>query len=147
MSETILRLGAHLKAVQSKRPGWAVGLWGEAGVGKTFTVHTLLGQSPVKSLSLHATISAANLALALPRPGKLPLWAEQTLERLTGDRPVEANKHVDALVAILSGLAPFVLHLEDLHEAGEERLEGTTWPFSITTTYGSPITSSPVWPP
>lgn len=123
MRQAVQSLERHLKAAQSRRPGWAVGLWGDAGVGKTFTIQALLQQSAIKSLSLHSTISEKNLAQQFPRPNKLPLWTEHIFERLTTGQPVNAQALLDALLATLSELAPFVVHIEDLHEADGERLE------------------------
>lgn len=121
--EAVSQLQRHLKAVLSKRPGQAVGLWGEPGVGKTFTVQTLLSQAPCQSLSLHATVHDNALVLSLPRPPKRPTWTHALHERLTQGQHVETQALLDILITTLSALAPFVLHLEDIHEASPERLE------------------------
>lgn len=45
---TLIQLRRHLNAVVSRRQGQAVGLWGETGVGKTFTAQTLLRETPLQ---------------------------------------------------------------------------------------------------
>ncbi len=106
-----------------KRPSLTIGLWGSPGIGKTFTVQQLLRETPCKNLSLHATTNPVQLALALPRPKKIPVWVERSLEKIGSGEFVETSTIIDACGAILAGLAPFVLHLEDVHEVGLEQLE------------------------
>jgi tetratricopeptide (TPR) repeat protein len=106
-----------------KRPSVTVGLWGSPGIGKTFAVHQLLRETLCKNLSLHATTNPSSLALALPRPKKLPAWVERMLEKTASGEFVETSTITDACGAILMGLAPIVLHLEDVHEVGLEQLE------------------------
>jgi tetratricopeptide (TPR) repeat protein len=57
----------------------------------------------------------------LPRPKHLPTWVENTLEK--ADQGASLEQLASALGAWLVALAPFVLHIEDVHEASEERLE------------------------
>jgi tetratricopeptide (TPR) repeat protein len=121
--EIMIQLRRHLNAVISKRPGQAFGLWGEAGLGKTFTVQALLQETPCKSLSLHATTPNNSLVLSLPRPPKQPAWMATLWERLGQGQHLEPQALTDTLATSLSALAPFVLHLEDVHEASPERLE------------------------
>jgi tetratricopeptide (TPR) repeat protein len=116
-------LESHLKPVFSKRRSVVVGLWGEAGVGKSYTVQSLLRDLPCQSLSLHATLPTQQLLQRLPRARKLAPWAQQTLERALARDFVEGSSLTDALAANLSALAPFVLHLEDIHELDTDRLE------------------------
>ncbi len=117
------QLRSRLKPVLSKRTGVSLAVWGEAGVGKSYTVQTSLRELPCQSLSLHATTPYAGLAQQLPRAKKLAPWAEQTLQRSQKNEYVEASSLIDALGASLAALAPFVLHLEDIHEVDPERLE------------------------
>lgn len=121
--ETIAQLGRHLKAVLCRRPGQALWLWGEPGVGKTFTAQALLRETPCQSLSLHATLPDKTLLLSLPRPPKRSAWTQAQRQQLLQGQHVPVVTLVDTLAATLSALAPFALHLEDLHEAGPERLE------------------------
>jgi tetratricopeptide (TPR) repeat protein len=112
---------AYLKPVLLKRKGVAIGVWGGAGIGKSYQVTQLLQGLPCRSASLHATTPLSVLATTLPKPKKLATWAERTLARLGKGEAVETSNVIDALGATLAGLAPFVLHLEDIHEADPER--------------------------
>jgi tetratricopeptide (TPR) repeat protein len=121
--EVITTVARGLRAVTSKRVGLAFGLWGEAGIGKTHAAREVLREVPCQSASLQAALSTRAIAVALPRPRKLPVSAQQQLERLLRGEPLETRASVDAITAILTELAPFVLQLEDLHEASPEGLE------------------------
>ena len=119
--ETTASISKRLGAVVSKRSGVALGLWGEPGVGKTFTVQRVLREVPCRSLILHA--SASNLALvrALPIPKDLPVWAKRQVGLLEHGSHVESRALADALSAWLAALSPFVLAIEDLHDANPDR--------------------------
>ena len=123
MNEAVLQIAKRLNGLIAKRPGLVVGLWGEPGIGKTHTVKDLLRETPCRNLSLHATASLTEITRALPRPAKLPVWAERTLERVLKSEHVETASLTGALGAALSGLAPFIMHLEDIHEASPVQLE------------------------
>ena len=122
-SEFVNQLVRSFGAVLSRRAGLSLGLWGEPGIGKSFSAQAILQDVPCQHLSLHATTPAASIARALPRPKKLPVWAERQLERMTDDGYLEPEALANTIAATLAGLAPFVLYLEDLHEANPERLE------------------------
>jgi tetratricopeptide (TPR) repeat protein len=115
-------LEKRFRPVLQKRLGLALGVWGEAGIGKSYQVRELLRTLPCQSLSLHATTSFSLLSQTLPRPKKLALWAEHNLKRLAQGEALEGSSVLDSLGSLLSGLAPFVLHLEDIHEVDNERL-------------------------
>ncbi len=117
-----MRVSTYLQPVLSKRRGVALGVWGEAGIGKSYAVALALKNLPCHTLSLHATTPLAGLVGQLTKPKKLALWAEKTLEKVQKGEQVEASNLISALGASLAGLAPFVLHLEDIHEADTERL-------------------------
>lgn len=119
--EVVEQLQRSLNAILSRRIGVAVGLHGEAGIGKTHAAACLLRALPCASLSLHATAPLQALVSGLPQPVRLPDWAEKQLLRVKAGGEVEAKTLVPALSATLAGLAPFALHLEDLHEADAER--------------------------
>ena len=123
VTEAVQQLAKRLTGLVAKRPGLVVGIWGEPGIGKTHTVKELLCETPCRNLSLHATTNPTQIARALPCPTKLPVWAERTFERVVKGEQVEIATLTDAIGATLSGLAPFVLHLEDLHEANSAQLE------------------------
>ncbi len=116
-------LTERFKVILQKRRGLALGLWGEAGIGKSYQVSQLLGGLPCRSASFHATTPLNVVAKTLPKPKKLALWAESNLKRLANSEAIESSSLLDSLGAALAGLAPFVLHLEDIHEADSERLE------------------------
>ncbi len=113
----------RFRPVLSKRAGLSLAIWGEAGIGKSFQAQALLRALPCRSLSLAASTPFAKLALALPRPPKLASWAERTLTRAGAGERLEPEALAAAFGAVLAGLTPFVLHLEDLHEASPQGLE------------------------
>ena len=108
-------IARQLGAVVSKRVGLAVGLWGEPGIGKTHAAQAVLKGMVCRHLTLHATTDVAQMARALPKAKSLPLWVEAQLERGHGIGS-------DTLAALLAANAPFVLHLEDVHEADAAHL-------------------------
>ena len=112
----------RLNPVVSKLLGVVLCVHGEPGIGKTWTMTQVLKGVPCRHLSLHATISESKLASMLPRPKNLPAWAEKQLLRLEAGEFVDAGTLVNTLATTLAGLAPFILHLEDAHEASPERM-------------------------
>jgi tetratricopeptide (TPR) repeat protein len=120
---TALQLRRHFSAVLQKSPGQVIGLFGESGVGKSHLLETLLHETPCKHLMVHAGVSIAEMVNGLPRATNLPAWAKSQLEQLQRGQTLDAQTLGDTLVVILSALAPFILVLEDLHDANPERLE------------------------
>jgi tetratricopeptide (TPR) repeat protein len=125
--ETLVQLRRHLNAVLSKHSGQVVGLGGEAGIGKTFVLETLLRETPCRNLclqsaSLQSALTNAALIKALPK-GKFPFWVESHLKCLDKHETLSARTFSEVLAAMLSALAPFVLVFEDIHEFSPERLE------------------------
>ncbi len=119
----MLQLARQLNVVVSKFVGTAVGLWGEPGIGKTHTAREVLSRVQCRHLSLHATTGAVQIVTMLPQAKKQPVWVQAQLARLErGEQPGNST-FAALLAAILSALAPFVLHLEDAHEASVERLD------------------------
>ncbi len=98
-------------------------VFGEPGIGKSWTVAQVLKGIPCQTLSFAANINETDLAAALPRPKKLPVWAEKQLLHLERGEFVDTPVLVNTLTSTLAGLAPIVLHLEDAHEASTDRLE------------------------
>ena len=121
--DVVLQLARQLNVVVSKFLGTAVGLWGEPGIGKTHAASEILSRLQCHHLTLHATTGAAQIVVALPQAKKLPAWVQTQLLRLERGEQLENTTFAAMLAAILSALAPFVLHLEDAHEANAERLE------------------------
>ena len=116
-------LAAWWKPVVLRRSGAAVALWGEAGIGKTFTARSMLREVSCRSFSVHADAPLSGIVRALPRPKRLPVWAERNLERLERNEHLDATDSANALAAVLIGIAPVVLQIEDIHEADIERTE------------------------
>jgi tetratricopeptide (TPR) repeat protein len=113
-----------LRGVLVKRSGLALAIQGEAGLGKTHAVGELLRETPCASCSLHATTLLPQMLRAVPRAGRLPTWAKRILERFeAANEEIEPEVGLRAFSALLANLAPFVLHLEDVHEASAGRLE------------------------
>lgn len=117
------RITKRLQGVQVKRPGMALGLWGDPGIGKTHAVTALLRNAPLRNLGFHALTPLEQLARDLPRPKNLPDWANRALERMAHGEHVEAQSALAAYGAALIGIAPVIVHFEDIHEADPERLD------------------------
>jgi len=117
------RLALRLKGVTARRVGAALALWGEAGVGKTYTVQGLLRALPCRTFSLHATLPLAAWVEVLPEGPKLPHWAARLSARLARAEHLGVDEIGQTLGARLRALAPCVLHVEDVHEVLPEGLE------------------------
>ena len=113
----------RLNGLVVKRPGLTLGLWGEAGIGKSHMTRTLLRESQCRHRSHHAASSLMSLASALPKPKKLPVWARVILSRLEQNEYLSGEQTVNACAVLLAESAPFILHIEDLHEASAAQLE------------------------
>jgi tetratricopeptide (TPR) repeat protein len=123
VNNELQHISKRLTGLIMKRPGLALGLWGEPGIGKTHTALALLRGTPCQTKTVHATQALEKILLQLPRPKKLTLWLEKILERLLRGETLEIGILNQALVGLLAANAPIVLHVEDLHEANPERLE------------------------
>lgn len=118
----MLEFQSRFKPLLSKRASLVLALWGEAGIGKSHTASEVLQALPCRHARFHSTTPIAALIAQLPPAKKLPLWAERILERVVHGEPTDPSQLISALAALLSQLAPFVLYLEDIHEADAERL-------------------------
>ncbi len=116
-------LQKRCKALPFKRNGLLLGLWGEAGIGKTHAVQQLFSELSFQSLSVHASLDFGQCLLHLPRPSKLPEFCTRVIQNLQRHEFVEPIKIIDTIVAVLGGLAPVILHLEDIHEVSGGQLE------------------------
>lgn len=114
-------LQKYSSAVLSKRPVSALCLWGEPGAGKTHLLQALLGQVPCRSFSLQAGAPTAGLTRVLPQPVELSPEAGREWERLAQGESLEPARLVRVVASVLSGLAPVVLHLENIHAATPEQ--------------------------
>lgn len=122
MNDELQQTSRRLSGLTQRRPGLALGLWGEPGIGKTHAALSLLHAFPGRSWTVQATQSLASVASMLPRPKKPTLWLERSLERLARGEQAEAAVGAQTLAALLSAAAPMLLHVEDLHEASDEGL-------------------------
>jgi tetratricopeptide (TPR) repeat protein len=119
-SQQFVRRFAGLAA---RRTGLAVGLCGEPGIGKTHAALALLRATPCQSITVHATQALEGIVRVIPRPKKISVWLERSLERLQRGEQIELATLVQTLAALLTANAPLILHVEDLHEADPQRLE------------------------
>jgi DNA-binding SARP family transcriptional activator len=119
----IALLEQRLHAVASKRNGAALGLCGEPGIGKSYGTQQLLRGLPCRSASVHATSSNSSILRVLPAPAHVAAWLESALEQFARSS-VAAKVFAETLGALLAALGPFVLHVEDLHEANPEQRDG-----------------------
>lgn len=119
MERIRLEIQKCLSAVLSKRPGWAVLVWGELGVGKSHLIQTLLKETPCRSFCLKASAGALALTRVLQQTD-LPVDMAKVWEQMNQGQFVEPAKQAKVVAAVLSELAPVVLHLENLHDAGEQ---------------------------
>ena len=113
-----LAISSRFAAILTKRVSVVIGLWGEAGIGKTFTARHILRQLSCQQQSTHATVPILELARTMPKLKNLSAWAERLEDRLRDGDHLQDETVLDLLTAKLSALAPFVLYLEDLHETG-----------------------------
>ena len=113
----------RLRGLALKRAGFALCVYGEAGIGKTHAVSTLLRDAQCASLTLHASSSLSTLLHSLPKSRALPAWLRAITGKLERGEFVEDSALLDAIHATLFGHAPFILHLEDIHEVSSDHLE------------------------
>ena len=81
----------RLTGLAARRPGLAFCLWGEPGIGKTHTALAWLRGTPLKSVSVHATQTAAAMVHAIPKPKAPSVWLERSVERVLNGEPLETN--------------------------------------------------------
>jgi len=115
-------LHSRLRGVALRQRSAALAVWGEAGIGKSYLVRAALRQNVARTFAFHALTPLPVLLSRLPRPKTLSVWTETHLDQLQAGEPLDAQRAADTVAALLSGLAPVLLHLEDVHEAGTDRL-------------------------
>lgn len=116
-----IEIGKRFAALASGRKGLALGFWGLPGIGKSHRAAVVLGSLPFAAYKLHATTNPQAWLNLLPKTHNLPLWAERLLERIARGEYLATEALADALSVWLTGLAPVVLQIEDLHEASAEQ--------------------------
>ncbi|WP_081846304.1 AAA family ATPase [Deinococcus marmoris] len=140
-------LGQRLRALTARRVGLAAFLWGEAGIGKSYTSRALLRETPCRSLTLPAALPLPELIRALPRPPRPRAWMQAALDSLQAGQSL-TTPTADVLATLLGQLAPFVLYLEDLHEADDSQKELTCQvAASVARTRGAGLLVSSRLPP
>jgi tetratricopeptide (TPR) repeat protein len=117
-----LKLSRRLEELRHSTDGLALCLWGQPGIGKSWTVEQMSRGLSFPIYRVLAATGPSNVVRHLPRASALPMWARTALTRLASDQPVDDVAAADALAALLTAHAPIVLHIEDLHEATEEQL-------------------------
>ena len=122
-AEVCLWLESRLRQVISKRGGFAVCLWGDPGIGKSFRVDSLLRSLPYVSLKVTASNAMLALIQALPVPGAtLPVWAERRVQDARSGKLLDAVQVAEAVSAHLETLKPVVVVVEDVHRASPDVL-------------------------
>lgn len=114
-------LKERLRPVASRRLGLALGLVGEAGIGKSHTVKTAFSALTCRTVTLRAAADLRTWVAVLPRPPKLQAWAQRALDDMAEQATMPLADMAAALGAALSSSAPVILHVEDLHESDAER--------------------------
>lgn len=122
-TDTLKTLALRLNPVVSKRLGVVLCVQGGAGLGKTWVLSQLLPELKCRSQTLPATASTAQWLKSLARPKKVSASSEKALARVEAGEMLEDSLVLKVLSELLRELAPFVLHLEDVHDASQERLE------------------------
>lgn len=112
--EVVTSIARGLGAVTSRRLGVTLGVWGKPGIGKTHLAAQVLREVPCAGRSVPAVAPVTALLGALSRPQRLPAWAEKQLDRLGCGELSKPETLAATLATVLTDLAPFVLHLEDV---------------------------------
>ena len=123
MNPLLESLPKRLGSVVSRRESFALALFGEAGLGKSFQLNRLLENLTCRHVQLPANASDMQLAAGFIRRDRVPSWAVRSLERLGSGETLTPARVADAITAHLLANAPIVLWLEDLHEANPAQLE------------------------
>ena len=116
-----LALAERLRPVAGRRLGLALGLVGEAGVGKSHTVRAAFAALSCRSVTVSAAGDLRHWAASLPRHPKLAAWAQSALDDIANHMTMPVADMAAAFGAALSASAPILLHLEDLHESDAAR--------------------------
>jgi tetratricopeptide (TPR) repeat protein len=107
-ADLLLLIQRRLASVAVRRSGLAFCLFGEAGIGKTSAVTQLLKNVPYQFALARAVTPVAQVFQLLPRPKRIPSWLKAKLDK---------DLSLETLLGLLEVNAPFVLLVEDWHEA------------------------------
>lgn len=116
-------LGDRLEELRYSEGGLALCLWGEAGIGKSWTLAKVRGALSFPSCVVAAALPARLTPYHLPRAASLPQWTRTVMSRLAAAEPVRPEDAADAIGVVLAASAPVMLQLEDLHDALPERVD------------------------
>ncbi len=121
-------LQQRLSSLESRRVGLALGLTGAPGIGKSHTAQQALDRLNLSYLKVRANASDAALASAWlevlrQRPVSVPDWVSGLLQRLVALEVVPSEAVAQLSGTLMRALAPFVLLVEDAHEASAGQLE------------------------
>ena len=119
----VVGLKPRLEELRERNEGLALCLWGETGVGKSWTAEQVCQGLSFPFYSMPAALPAHLVPGRLSRAGGLPTWARTVLDHLSAAQPVAPVDAAVAIAEVLAVSAPVVLRVEDLHEANEDRLE------------------------
>jgi hypothetical protein len=123
-SQTLLALvSKRLVGLTARRTGFCIGLSGAAGIGKTHTALQLLQASPCRFQVTQSTVGIQALTKALRGSKKLATVIERNVQRIQNGERLEPQTLIDVYAAMLLPQAPFVLLVEDMHEANAEQFE------------------------
>lgn len=112
---TLADLRVALRRLAVRRRGLVVGLVGTPGSGKTWQARQLRRELDIPGLELHAATPLAGILAGLPDRAA-PAWVAGARRRLQAG-PLPPGDAAEVVAALLSAAAPFVLHVEDLHDA------------------------------
>ncbi len=121
--DIVSQIVRRFNPVISRRKGLVLAVCGAPGIGKTWTVNQVMQSLTCRHVSVVATIDLTTFFDALPQSAKFPNWVLIQLKKLKSGEFIESRTLQNTLSAVLAGLAPFVLHLEDVHETTSERFE------------------------
>lgn len=122
LPKDVYNLITELEELRHSTHGIARCLWGEPGIGKSWTLEHLSQHLSFPTYSVIATLPTQLAPRYLPRAAALPRWVRTILSRLAAAEPVTSADAATAIAALLAANAPVALQVEDLHEANEERL-------------------------
>jgi tetratricopeptide (TPR) repeat protein len=116
-----------LANLPKRKAGLLLGLCGTAGAGKTYAANQLLSRSKFRFVTVRASspmaVLAKTLLVALKNHRKSPVWVVSMLSQLERAEYLEQDLMIQAFIAGMSSLAPFVLFIEDLHELEPEHAQ------------------------